>query len=82
MSPQCFMLVTAPKHDKRFGCDVSRKGFRQFILASVEVDGVLQALDFFLGAFREQGELTGVTGNTSRRRAASARDIRSNCSID
>ena len=56
--------------------------FGQFISASVNVDGLLQAADFFLGDFREHGELAGVTGNMSQRRAASARDIRSNCSID
>ena len=39
---------------------VLRMEFRQFIAASIVVDGLLQASDFFLGAFREQGELTGI----------------------
>ena len=55
--------------------------FRQFVSAGIDVDGLLQASDFFLGALREQGELTGI-GREHVASQGSARDNRSNCSID
>ena len=60
---------------------VLRIEFRPFISAGVEVDGLVPASDFFLGAFREQGELTGI----DREHVASQggqHAVRSNCSID
>ena len=41
-------------------CDASRMEFGQFVSGGIEVDGLLQASDFFLGACCEQGELTGM----------------------
>ena len=45
-----------PREDR----DELRLKFRQLDSAGVDVDGFLKAADFFLGAFCEQGELTGM----------------------
>ena len=54
------MLVAVAKDDPCLGCDASRMEFGQFVLSGIEVDGLLQTSELFLGAFREQGELTGI----------------------
>ena len=60
LSRQCFVLVAVAKDDQCLVCEASCMEFGQFVSGGIEVDGLSQASDFLLAAFREQGELTGI----------------------